>query len=224
MGQLIHYLPYFCSQMHALYVFENSNSILSTQMVVHFLYLYDWRWRLEVDEQKKKINTLTYLFCLERLVEFMSVMILILCLWFPVLLCILPSGVGSCVISPPVSCCLCLLCFPTFQCFSVPFPHLSFPRLTPPALHPLVVCALVYSLRAPSCLDGFLRFLLWVCRVSSEPVSSVSSSISPFVPTLRVLDFVRGFVSPLSSGLNFAFFVLCYWFVPCLAFCLDTVF
>ena len=45
--------------------------------------------------------------------------------------------------------------FPSFQCFFVPFPHLSFPCLTLPEPHPLVrVC--VRMVHAPSCLCQFI--------------------------------------------------------------------
>ena len=114
------------------------------------------------------------------------------------LLCHFPScflAIYTCSVFPPSS------VFPLLS-LTCPFSashHLHF--------IPSLVCVSAYSLCAPSCFDGLFRFLLWVCRASPEPVSSVSSSVSPFVPTVRVLDFVPGFVSPLSSGLNFAFFL-----------------
>lgn len=142
--------------------------------------------------------------------------VLLFFFFYFLLLCHFPScflAIYTCSVFPPSS------VFPLLS-LTCPFSashHLHF--------IPSLVCVSAYSLCAPSCFDGLFRFLLWVCRASSEPVSSVSSSVSPFVPTVRVLDFVPGFVSPLSSGLNFAFFsVLRSWFVPCLAFCVYTVF
>ena len=41
--------------------------------------------------------------------------------------------------------------FPYFQCFSIPFPHLSFSCLTPPSPHPLISVS-QNSLCSPSCL------------------------------------------------------------------------
>ena len=86
--------------------------------------------------------------------------------------------------------------FSSFQHFSVPFPHLSFSRLTPPVPHPLVsVCVCV-------CVDKVFEFL-HVFPLASSTVSQLGM-FPIFVPCVFngfLLCFcLSSFVSTLSFG------------------------
>ena len=94
------------------------------------------------------------------------------------------------------SMCRILLFTSSFQCFSVPSPHLSFPRLSPPpGPDPLVS---VSGLCSPSCLCQF---------VLSSPVMP-PSVFSPMSPCWYVSDL---------CSLSF------HWFVLLLALCLVSL-
>ena len=106
--------------------------------------------------------------------------------------------------------------FPSFHCFSMPVPHLSFSHLTPPVPQPLVSVS-VYSLCSPSCLAPYISSPVFPSLCLPAVSFPVSPSVSP--PVCFWFSFLVFFFIDLFF--DFVCTLLKPLFVGTLSFCLS---